>query len=116
MIAEMLVIMITCQQQPNIRPHLPHPVGALPPSYVLSYRYHSTLRVPLTGQDAMAEEGRVRRKALDERLKAKRHAKEAELDRRGGGERARCDQDADITRLEELEIEVRALVCLGFLS
>lgn len=58
----------------------------------------------------MAEEGRVRRKALTERLKAKRHAKEAELDRRGGGERARCDQDADITRLEELEIEVRIRV------
>lgn len=60
----------------------------------------------IPNQDAMAEEGKVRRKALAERLKAKRRAKEAELERRGAGERERCDQDADHTRLEELETEV----------
>lgn len=54
----------------------------------------------------MAEEARSRRKALKERLKAKRHAKETELERKGGGERERCDQDADLTCLEELEAEV----------
>lgn len=56
----------------------------------------------------MAEEGRVRRKALKERLKAKRRAKEAELEKKGAGERERCDQDADLTCLEELEAEVKA--------
>lgn len=60
----------------------------------------------LLQQGAMAEEGRVRRKALGERLKAKRRAKEVELHRRGAGEGERCDQDADMTRLEELETEV----------
>lgn len=54
----------------------------------------------------MAEEGKSRRKALNERLKAKRRAKEAELERRGAGERERCDQDVDLARLEELEVEV----------
>lgn len=54
----------------------------------------------------MTEEGRVRHKALKERLKAKRRAKEAELERRGVGERERCDQDADLAHLEELEGEV----------
>lgn len=58
----------------------------------------------------MAEEGRVRRKALAERLKAKRRAKEAELERHGAGEMERCKQDADLTRLEELQIEVHLLV------
>ena len=55
----------------------------------------------------MAEEGRVRRKALKERLNAKRRTKEAELEKKGAGERERCDQNADLNRLEELEAEVR---------
>lgn len=54
----------------------------------------------------MAEEGKSKRKALNERLKAKRRAKEIELERMGAGERERCDQDADLTRHEELEVEV----------
>ena len=60
----------------------------------------------LTSQDAMTEQGRARRKALKERLKAKRRAKETELEKRGAGERERCDLDADLTCLEELEAEV----------
>lgn len=55
----------------------------------------------------MAEAGRVRRKALKERLNAKRRAKEAELDKRGAEEKERCDQDADLTCLEELDAEVK---------
>ena len=54
----------------------------------------------------MAEEQRLRIKALKERLRAKRRAKEAELEKRGAGERERCDQDAGMTCLEELETEV----------
>lgn len=54
----------------------------------------------------MTEEGRARRKALSERLKAKRRAKEAEIERTGAAERERCDLDADLTVLEELETEV----------
>lgn len=54
----------------------------------------------------MTEEGKSRRKALNDRLKARRRAKEAEVERRGAGERERCDQDAELTRLEELEVEV----------
>lgn len=54
----------------------------------------------------MTEEGKSRRKALNDRLKARRRAKEAEVERRGAGERERCDQDADLARLEELEVEV----------
>jgi len=57
----------------------------------------------------MAEEGRVRRKALTERLNAKRRAKEAELDKRGAGEKERCDQNIDLNRLEDLEAEVRTV-------
>eukprot|EP00752_Nemacystus_decipiens_P010330 g9202.t1 len=56
-------------------------------------------------EDAMAEQGRARRKALKERLQAKRRAREAELEKRGAEERERCDQDADLTCLEELEAE-----------
>ena len=55
----------------------------------------------------MAKEGMTRRKALKERLQARRRAKEAELDKSRAGERERCDQDADLTCLEELEAEVR---------
>lgn len=54
----------------------------------------------------MAEEGRVRRKALKERLKAKRRAKETELEKKGAGEKERCDQNMNLNRLEELEAEV----------
>lgn len=54
----------------------------------------------------MAEEGRLRRKALGERLKAKRRAKDAEVERKGAEEGERLNQDADLTRLEELETEV----------
>lgn len=57
----------------------------------------------------MAEEGKLRRKALFERLQAKRRSKEAELARRGAGEREQCDVGADLTRLEELATEVKQL-------
>ncbi|CAB1110287.1 unnamed protein product [Ectocarpus sp. CCAP 1310/34] len=46
-----------------------------------------------------------RRKVLAERLKAKRRAKEAERERHGAGEMERCKQVADLTRLEDLQIE-----------
>ncbi len=65
----------------------------------------------------MAEEARVRRKALKERLSAKRRAKEAGLENKGAGEKERCDQNMDLNRLEELEAEVnisRGAVCLAY--
>lgn len=62
----------------------------------------------------MTEEGRVRRKALKERLKAKRRAKETEFEKRGAGERERCDLDAGLTCLEELEAEVRGTTQIKF--
>lgn len=54
----------------------------------------------------MEKEGKLRRKALFDRLKAKRRSKEAELERRGAGEGDMRDQDADLSRLEELAAEV----------
>lgn len=78
------------------------PTGSLTFTHLLCF----SVANDISEQDAMAEEGRVRRKALNERLKAKRRAKEAELERHGAGEMERCKQDADLTRLEELQIEV----------
>lgn len=55
----------------------------------------------------MAEEAKARRRALFERIAARRKGKEAELERRKDGEVERCSVDADLTRLEELESEVQ---------
>lgn len=62
----------------------------------------------------MANEGKASRRALVERLKAKRRAKETELARQGAGEGELCDQDVDLKRLEELAAEVRtSLRCIS---
>lgn len=58
----------------------------------------------------MTEQGKARHRALADRLKAKRQAREAELKRRGAGESEMCEQDADLTRMEELETEVHIIL------
>lgn len=55
----------------------------------------------------MADEAKTRRKALAQRLKARRRGKEAELQEREAGEAELLDADAGLTRLEELESDVR---------
>lgn len=55
----------------------------------------------------MTEEGKARRAALVERLRARRHAKEVELSKRGAGEEEMSEQGEDLTRLESLAIEAR---------
>lgn len=59
----------------------------------------------------MAEQGRIRHRALADRLKTQREAREAELKRRGASETELCDQDADDTRMEQLATEVRHTTC-----
>lgn len=61
-------------------------------------------------QTAAAEEAVASRRALGDRSTARRRAKEAELERRGGGESEYGEVDQDLARLEELESEVRILL------
>lgn len=60
----------------------------------------------MVSQIAIADEAMIRRKALFERLKARRRGKEAELERRRAGEAELIDADTDLNRLEESEAEV----------
>lgn len=55
----------------------------------------------------MADEAKTRRKAMVQRLKARRCGKEAEFQKREAGEAELQDADASLTHLEELEFEAR---------
>lgn len=58
-------------------------------------------------QEALTAEAKPRRRARLDRLKAKRIAKQKELAKQGISEEEWRERDADLTRMEELDAEVR---------
>lgn len=58
-------------------------------------------------QEALTAEAKPRRRARSDRLKAKHIAKQEELAKQGVSEEEWRERDADLTRMEELDAEVR---------